>query len=257
MTRLEVALDNPTTVENVRKMATAVLHHVEHNDIGQALASLNELAELRDQCLYKEIGHLTRELHESIKSLDVQTQSQDDSHTINKLAYIVEMTDRSANKTMDLVDAGPPVINELNESAAELMEKWQRFKNKEMSIDEFKKMSQEIDGFLNLSVNHSSAIKGYFSDIVLAQDYQDLTGQVIHKVTDLIADVEKQLVKMVAMAGTVDKITGNHHDETAAHSNPTKSGLDEKAEGPSINTPNADVVNNQDDVDDLLSSLGF
>ena len=89
------------------------------------------------------------------------------------------------------------------------------------------------------------------SEILLAQDYQDLTGQVIQKVTKLVREVEENLVRLVAMAGKVDKITGIRHEINVQKD--IMSG-----EGPQIKTEErADVVTNQDDVDDLLSSLGF
>lgn len=247
-------------LEAMRKLATAVLHHIEQQDVNAAMAVLNDLAEVRDQHLYREVGHLTRALHDSICNLDIKQGASDTpSDTLNQLNYVVEMTDKSANKTMDLVELGTPVANELNQQATELMDKWQRFKKKEMSLDEFKSMSQELDQFLELSVNHSGRLKQYFSEILLAQDYQDLTGQVIHTVADLITRVESQLVQLVSMAGHVDQAAGiQKQDDSVASQEPVaESGLDEKAQGPNINKSAANVVHSQDDVDDLLSSLGF
>lgn len=260
MTNAQPEASPSLDLESMRKLATAVLHHIEQQDVDAAMAVLNDLAEVRDQHLYQEVGRLTRALHDSIRNLDIK-QSTDDrpSDALNQLNYVVEMTDKSANKTMDLVELGTPVAHELNQHATELMDKWQRFKNKEMSLDEFKSMSQELDQFLELSVNHSGSLKQYFSDILLAQDYQDLTGQVIHTVADLITRVESQLVQLVSMAGHVDQAAGiQNNDEPEEIQKPeTASGLDEKAEGPNINKSATNVVHSQDDVDDLLSSLGF
>jgi chemotaxis protein CheZ len=83
--------------------------------------------------------------------------------------------------------------------------------------------------------------------MTLAQGFQDLTGQVIRQVISLVEEVEDSLVQLV-------KVAGKHQQKVT----PTKEKDPIKAEGPQINAQdNPDVMNNQDDVDDLLSSLGF
>jgi chemotaxis protein CheZ len=82
--------------------------------------------------------------------------------------------------------------------------------------------------------------------MTLAQGFQDLTGQVLRQVIGLVEEVETNLVKLVKVAGQPQQ------------SGETKKVDPLKAEGPQINAKNKpNVVNNQDDVDDLLSSLGF
>lgn len=80
----------------------------------------------------------------------------------------------------------------------------------------------------------------------MAQDFQDLTGQIIRKVIDLVHDVEEKLVKLV-------RITGNKIEEETI----VKEGR-EKLAGPAVpGLDQGDQVSGQDEVDDLLSSLGF
>ncbi|VVN47922.1 Protein phosphatase CheZ [Pseudomonas fluorescens] len=101
-------------------------------------------------------------------------------------------------------------------------------------------------------------VAGNLNDILLAQDYQDLTGQVIKRVTQMVTEVESNLLKLVLMASQVDRFAGIEHDREAmwAEKNPQKQLA--RGEGPQIRADNrADVVSGQDDVDDLLSSLGF
>ncbi len=81
----------------------------------------------------------------------------------------------------------------------------------------------------------------------MAQDFQDLTGQMIRKVIALVHEVESKLVDMLTLFG---------EPEAVAVSTPRDRGIE--AEGPIVNKASrTDVVHNQDDVDDLLSSLGF
>ena len=99
---------------------------------------------------------------------------------------------------------------------------------------------------------NSDKVYENLSNILLAQDFQDLTGQVIQKVTKLVRDVEVNLVSLVVMAGKVDRITGTRHEIVEEEKN------DSLGHGPQMNAETrTDVVSNQDDVDDLLSSLGF
>ncbi|WP_286719423.1 protein phosphatase CheZ [Thalassolituus sp. UBA2009] len=166
------------------------------------------------------------------------------------------MTDKSANRTMDLVDAGMPLATDIHDRAKALSVEWQRFLNKELKPDEFRALTKDINQFLIDSASQSQRLQGQLSDIVLAQDFQDLTGQVIHKVAALVTDVESRLVQLVAMAGNVDSITGIVHADMESAEKPTE-GANIAAEGPQINKSSEDVVASQDDVDDLLSSLGF
>lgn len=103
----------------IRDLAQSMLREVERGEYGKAVALVNDLNQVRDRTLYQEIGHLTRALHESIKNLNVDTvgaASEIDS-TTDKLEYVLEMTDKSANRTMDLADAGMPLASDIHDRA--------------------------------------------------------------------------------------------------------------------------------------------
>ncbi|MEK9713328.1 MAG: protein phosphatase CheZ [Thalassolituus sp.] len=242
----------------IRALAENMLAQLEQGDLGKAVALVNDLNEIRDRTLYQEIGRLTRALHESIKNLKVDTvgAASDITETTDKLTYVLEMTDKSANRTMDLADAGVPLAMNISDQGEQLAERWKKFMNREMSSAEFRELSRDIDKYLNSSAGDATKIRKQFTEIVLAQDFQDLTGQVIHKVINLIRDVEGRLVGLVAMAGQVDEITGISHDLDASVA-VKDAGPDIVAEGPQTDHSVEGVVASQDDVDDLLSSLGF
>lgn len=258
--------ENPGVVgSEIKNLAENMLKQIEDGDLGKAVALVNDLNEVRDRTLYNEIGRLTRALHESIKNLNIDTvgSGSDIEHTTDKLAYVIEMTDKSANRTMDLVDESMPLVTDILNRSNELSSQWQRFLNKDLKPDEFRQLTKSIDKFLQDSGSQSQKLQGQLSEIMLAQDFQDLTGQVIHKVADLVKDVEIRLVALVSMAGHVDSITGithsdlNDQESGAGTSDTPEDGENIVAEGPQINKSSDDVVNSQDDVDDLLSSLGF
>src|SRR5690606_35851235 len=151
------------------------------------------------------------------------------------------------NKTMDMVESTIPVSNQLGESARKLKLEWERLMRREMKPEEFRTLTREMDQFLGMATAETSKIDSNLSSIMLAQDFQDLTGQVIRRVIQLVKEVEENLVHLVKMAGTIDQITGTTHElpeRTAEKSQP-----DIGPEGPIINPEKrADVVAGQDDV---------
>ncbi len=251
---------NETTVFEQRfaDISKNLLECLEKKDVAGAIHVMYELQKVRDESLYQEIGRLTRALHESIKNFNIDTevsQESDEENAQTRLAYVVDMTAKAANKTMDKVEESMPLSEGIVGEAAEINQEWKRFLGKEMTPDEFRDLTRRISDFLDNAELNGKALNKNLSDILLAQDYQDLTGQVIQKVAKMITDVESQLVNLVVMAGHVDRMTGIEHDESEAAQQEADI---HKGEGPQINAEQKeDVAANQDDVDDLLSSLGF
>ena len=178
----------------------------------------------------------------------------------DRLDYVINLTQNSADKTMDMVEEGIPVAAEIGEKAAELRQEWGRLLRRDMNPDEFRALYRHIDQFLEFSCNSSGELSEKLNTILLAQDFQDLTGQVIKKVISLVQDVEVRLVELMRVAGQVEELTGivRNAEPGAAKQQQPETGLDSGAEGPQIHAEKRDdVVSGQDDVDDLLSSLGF
>ena len=118
-----------------------------------------------------------------------------------------------------------------------------------MPVEEFRELSNEIDNYLGWSVIQSEKVRESFSHILMAQDFQDLTGQVIRRVINLVQEMEGNLIDLVRMSGLRMK-----KDPLVE-----KVGFDSKADGPRVPgcDSHKDRLSSQDDVDELLSSLGF
>ncbi|WP_396587185.1 protein phosphatase CheZ [Bermanella sp. R86510] len=240
--------------------AKELFDRLEENDLSGAVSLIQELQKVRDESLYQEIGRLTRALHESIKNFKLDSKAQGAGSDIDEanegLAYVVDMTDKAANKTMDKVDESLPISNALAQEANELQQEWQRFLKKQMTPSEFRELTKRISTFLDTTNDGTQKLNNNLNEILLAQDFQDLTGQVIQRITTMVTDVEARLVNLVAMAGHVDKMTGIDHGEI--EQTKKEEGNPDQGVGPQINAEDKeDVAANQDDVDDLLSSLGF
>lgn len=260
MAELQLDSQAPSFQQEMKQLAEDLLQKIEGGDLGKVVGVVNNINEVRDRTLYDEIGKLTRALHESIKNIKTGDELSEESgmgQASDKLAYVVEMTDKAANRTMDLAEESMPLNSENLDGAIELQEQWQKFLRKELKPNEFRDLTKKIDAYLSQTQINSKKISSQLSDILLAQDFQDLTGQVINRVTKLVSEVETRLVDLVAMAGEVDRITGNTHSEVHQTETPQEDDKKIIAEGPQIDTSLDGVVEGQDDVDDLLSSLGF
>ncbi|MGO1691745.1 MAG: protein phosphatase CheZ [Marinobacter sp.] len=245
--------------EKLRQQAAELMESVEGGDYARSMTLINELSDVRDQSLYQEVGRLTRTLHEAIRNFQIDPRSQEQKEVLSvmtdasdRLAYVVQMTGQAANRTMDLVEESMPIAHAVRDEASSLREEWQRLGRREMQASEFRELYGRIDAFFLSVTKDADTIYNSLSEILLAQDFQDLTGQVIQRVTALVKEVEEQMLSLVVMASHVDQLTGTVHQ---------LEGQEVSAElgvGPQINAEEReDVVSGQNDVDDLLSSLGF
>ena len=225
---------------------------------------INELNKVRDRGLYHEVGKLTRELHNAIVNFQLDPRmphAQELSQIADateRLNYVVTMTEKAANRTMDLVEQSAPLVNDLSDEAQSLSVEWGRFMRREIGADGFRELAKRVELFLARSERDGAKLSGHLNDILLAQDYQDLTGQVIKRVTQLVTEVESNLLKLVLMASQVDRFAGIQHDHEVLRAEQEKLKEPSRGEGPQIHADKRDdVASSQDDVDDLLSSLGF
>ncbi|WP_108649747.1 protein phosphatase CheZ [Dongshaea marina] len=204
--------------------------------------------------LFDKVGQLTRQLHDSLQEFKLDPRlpdlaSQDIPDARERLNYVIEMTDKAANRTMDAVDASLPLAEKLNDSIVKVKPSWRALMGRDLSVGQFKELCYQLDEFIESSEADASQLKELLTEILMAQDFQDLTGQTIRKVITLVGEVEDKLVEMLTVFGHT--ITEDEKAEKQAQS----SGIE--AEGPIIDKSREDVVSGQDDVDDLLSSLGF
>lgn len=251
-------------LEELKDRARGLVSSLETGDFTGAAELIRQINESRDRSIYHEVGKLTRGLHDAIVNFQIDTaqSSGADSEKMSKIAnaqerldYVIGLTQKSADKTMDMVEEGIPVVEQLASSAKALHADWQRLIRREVKPDEFRELYHRIDLFLGETVERSGIISDKFNSILLAQDFQDLSGQVIKKVISLVQEVEDRLVDLMRVAGQVEQITGIFRSPDLAAKN---AGPDVVPEGPHVNAhTREDVVSGQDDVDDLLSSLGF
>ncbi len=230
---------------------------VEFLETGQQDKADELVAEIQNPInseLFAEIGKLTRQLHDSLTNFQLDSRlndlaTADIPDAKERLNYVITRTEEAANKTMDAVESIFPVVDKIADQVRAVNPSWAKLMNNEIDLKEFKSLCVDIDSLLVTTGKETTNIHSLMTDVLMAQDFQDLTGQVIRKVIDLVREVEDSLINMLTAFG----ISADNLKED----NKPKVG-ENLVEGPIVNKENRDdIVEDQDDVDDLLSSLGF
>ncbi|BFM20671.1 protein phosphatase CheZ [Gilvimarinus japonicus] len=256
--------DNEFFVKEIKESAGLLVEKLQGNDFDEASRLIESITESRNKHLYQSVGRLTRGLHNAIVNFNVEGDLDGEPPSIetseirdasDRLKYVIELTQKAADKTMDMVEEAAPIAMNLGQEAKSLRTEWVRLKDGDMSAEEFRSLYSRMDDFLGQMDSGTELLGRNLQEIILEQGFQDLTGQVLKRVMALISEVEQDLVSLVRIAGQVEEITGLQVDAD----NEGRARVTDRAngEGPQIDTSKNDVVSSQDDVDDLLSSLGF
>ncbi|MEW5757108.1 MAG: protein phosphatase CheZ [Pseudomonadota bacterium] len=230
-------------------LAKDLVKHLEEGDTEAATGLIDELARVRETELFQQIGKLTRELHNAITEFDYDQRLSDFAHhempdAKERLNYVISMTNQAANRTLTAIEAAMPICETLYAESSGLNMQWQRFTKREMSVGEFREVSKTLRKYLQDSEAQLGQLKSHMNDILMAQEFQDLTGQIINKVIKMVEDVENHLVNLIRVAGIGVTTQKQENNEELA--------------GPQVpNLSSASAVRGQDEVDELLSSLGF
>lgn len=200
------------------------------------------------------IGHLTRLLRDSMKELGLDQQITQAAQAIpdanDRLNYVALMTEQAAERALNAVERAQPVQDTLAEDGAALNQRWQAAAAKFAVVEGDPKLVEETQNFLGSKLPAATgATQKELLEIMMAQDFQDLTGQVIKKMMEVIKLIEEQLVQV--LVDNVPNVTDGVKVED---------GRDEHARlrnGPQVGESKVDAVSGQDQVDDLLDELGF
>jgi chemotaxis protein CheZ len=245
--------------EQTLSLAKQLIEHLEADNDRGAKSSLDSLVAISESNLFKEIGKLTRELHDTLNNFHLDTRltsltTYDIPDAKDRLEYVMKLTADAANTTMDAVEEGISISDTIKDKAADLDAGWQKVRNKELDGNQFRALCTLTEAFISTTANDSTTLHKLLQDALMAQGFQDLTGQVIKRVIQLVHEVEESLVETIKMFGEMS----DYHETVNAEN--FDDGKKEKVEssGPAMKADTRnDVVNSQDEVDDLLSSLGF
>ena len=196
--------------------------------------------------LVNRIGHLTRQMRESMRELGLDKGIAKAAESIpdarDRLSYVAQMTERAAERALNAIDVAQPIQAGLSKRANGLTQRWDVWFSSPLELDDARALVIDTRSYLSEVPQQVSATRAQLMEIMMAQDFQDLTGQVIKKMMDVIKEMETQLLQLLIDNAPIEK-----RQEVS-------SGL---LVGPQIKLGNTDAVDNQGQVDDLLASLGF
>ena len=243
-----------TSVHVSLEQAKLLVEYIETDQQDKADELIAEIQSPINTALFAEIGKLTRQLHDSLNNFHLDSRlndlaTADIPDAKERLNFVISRTEEAANKTMDAVETIFPVIDSIQQQISTVKPLWHKLMHNDLDVGEFKALCRDINILLKTTEKETNKIHGLMTDVLMAQDFQDLTGQVIRKVIDLVREVEDSLINMLTAFGM------NSEPEKADYLPKVGKNL---VEGPIMNSESRqDVVSDQDDVDDLLSSLGF
>ena len=216
----------------------------------EALSLLDHYVQSHEANAYQKRNRLTRQVHDVLASFHLdrrilQLTENEIPDAKDRLDHVMQVTEQSAQKVIDAIENSIPMVASLQDDAERLMEKWKTFSRREMHVDQFRVLCRENDTFLRSAHGAADKLKAYLTDMLMAQEFQDITGQVIRRVIQLVRNIESQLIELVRMISGKREATA-----LAAEEKRLSQFLPDMAR-------QADRVNSQEDVNDLLSSLGL
>ena len=223
-------------------------------------SAVDHIVHMREPGMFKELRQLTGDLQQALERFSVESRLQDIAENEipdarARLTHVINMTDEAAHRTLDLVEQSGPLAERTAHEAAALIESFEQLKSRTPSAAGYDSVLQSIEGlqplvrsverFLPAARSNCELIRRNLADVLMAQGYQDLTGQIIRSVMKLVAELETALASLASLSG--DVVEHATLGESAS-----------KAVGPAVPGVNkGDIASGQTDVDALLSGLGM
>lgn len=192
------------------------------------------------------IAQLTRMLRESMRELGLDQAIKEAADAIpdarDRLDYVARMTEQAANRVLNAAEGMQPLQSSMQREARSLDGRWQSWFDQPVELDQARELVDDTRALLKDVPVKTQQSQDALMEIIMAQDFQDLTGQVITRMLGVIEAIETELVQVL-----IDNVPQEKREEASSLLN-----------GPQVNAEGRpDVVTNQDQVDDLLASLGF
>ncbi|MGI4841824.1 MAG: protein phosphatase CheZ [Janthinobacterium lividum] len=215
-----------------------------------AAAAVPAAASDGEHAMFERLGGIVRLLHDSLRQLGYDKALTEASSAIvdaqDRLEYVATLTEQAANKVLNTLDDGMPAQDLLSKQAKDMETRWADLFSGKLSLDEFKALAGDSRQFATAVNEATEAEKARLLEIMMAQDFQDITGQLIKKVVKITQTVEHELAQLLrdhAPADLKEKLAKKEVPPVPAP----------LMQGPSV----PDTALNQDSVDDLLADLGF
>ena len=233
-------------------------------------AILNKFSDIKQ--FYEGIGTMTRMVHSATHNLDeLRRNGQNEKIAIDKqpnanfLGYVREITSDSASKVLDKLEQSSPVIDRLQQESNKYSEEIADYLTEHCSRQEesdLQVLLQRVQSHLKANQRLVGQLAGCHSDILTLQSYQDLTSQAITKAENLLGDIESTMANLLKSFANIEGFdllnteAGAGHGMQASNTH-NDANLRTKQDKDDASGESENQQLGQDDVDALLSELGF
>ena len=246
----------PPELVGFKEMTGQLMANLEAGNVEEALKCINEINQINETSTCTIVGKITRGLHNAISDLHAPMDSTNDPASKNRtragLNYVIELTDNAARTTLDKTEQTQESVNRISSNF-----QYQATVIKALRAAPADDQPELIASLLRLTEENQNAVADISrntTDIVLAQNFQDLASQSIRKAIAIIADVESSLVMLTQYTKVLQQLSHFPNEEGKLDAKETEE-LRTNLEQMEIGGDNEHM--DQSDVDNLLSSLGF
>jgi len=176
---------------------------LERRDKTAFFVALDEVMRVRDAYVMDRLDELTLNLQSALERfctdsrlVDLAEKEVPDAHV--RLERVLEMTDTAAHRTLDLIEDACPPADRIGRRAGELLSRW-RAAGESGGAPRDPALRESVDTFLAAVQHDAGHVHRNLKEVLLTQEYQDLSGQIIRGVMDLIAELEEALRVLVTL----------------------------------------------------------
>src|SRR6185437_12165573 len=212
-------------------------------------AAVDHIVHMREPGMFTEIRKLTGDLQKALERFSIESRLQDIAENDipdaqARLTHVLRMTDEAAHRTLDLVEQSGPLAERTAREASALIDQVSTYRNRTADMKGFECVVRSMVAFLPAARADSELIRLNLAEVLLAQGYQALTGQIIRSVMKLVEELEAALSNLAKLSG--DVVEHATLGESSQGHGPTVPGVTK-----------GEVASGQTDVDALLSGLGM
>jgi chemotaxis protein CheZ len=216
------------------------------------IETLDRLGEAREQTLYRELRELSGSLRFALDQFRLDSRlatlaGKDVPDARVRLDHALKLTEDGAHRTLDLVERSCPLAEQTAKQASAIVASLRAARSTANDATTVEAALTQVDRFLVVARDNSDTVRSNLTEVLMAQSYQDLSGQIIRGVITLVGEVERTLAHFAALAG-------ESPGGAPVADGPTTSA---NGFGPAVPGLTKDAMGEQGDVDALLAGLGM
>ena len=196
-------MNDKALLSKARGLVTAL---EQGNDV-KANGILERIAASREASLFVEIGKLTRGLHNAMLTIRLDARligitRTDIPDAKERLNAVITKTEEAAHRTLNAVEELLPIVDTMAINTDKILDLHRRQTHETTQFDIAGEGDHPLTDFIVKVKADAQKLNKNLSDVLMAQDFQDLTGQVIRRVIEVVQEVERSLVNLIRISST-------------------------------------------------------